>query len=147
MSAMIPYGRQDINESDIQAVVDVLRSDFLTQGPAVPAFEKAVAEYCGAQFSVAVSSATSALHIACLALGVGKGDLVWTSPITFVATANCALYCGADIDFVDIDPHTYNLRRTWKRNLSRPSMQVACQKWLFLCISVGNPVTWQAFTP
>lgn len=109
MSAMIPYGRQDINESDIQAVVDVLRSDFLTQGPAVPAFEKAVAEYCGAQFSVAVSSATSALHIACLALGVGKGDLVWTSPITFVASANCALYCGADIDFVDIDPHTYNL--------------------------------------
>lgn len=109
MSAMIPYGRQDINESDIQSVVDVLRSDFLTQGPAVPAFEKAVAEYCGAQFSVAVSSATSALHIACLALDVGKGDIVWTSPVTFVASANCALYCGAEIDFVDIDPRTYNL--------------------------------------
>lgn len=109
MSAMIPYGRQDINESDIQAVVDVLRSDFLTQGPAVPAFERAVAGYCGAQFSVAVSSATSALHIACLALNVGKGDLVWTSPVTFVASANCALYCGAEIDFVDIDPRTYNL--------------------------------------
>jgi len=107
--AMIPYGRQDISETDIQAVVDVLRSDFLTQGPAVPAFEKAVADYCGAGHAVTVNSATSALHIACLALGVGKGDIVWTSPITFVASANCALYCGADVDFVDIDPRTYNL--------------------------------------
>ncbi|OIO82818.1 MAG: UDP-4-amino-4,6-dideoxy-N-acetyl-beta-L-altrosamine transaminase [Gallionellaceae bacterium CG1_02_60_948] len=106
---MIPYGRQDISETDIQAVVDVLRSDFLTQGPAVPAFEKAVADYCGAGHAVTVNSATSALHIACLALGVGKGDVVWTSPITFVASANCALYCGADVDFVDIDPRTYNL--------------------------------------
>ena len=109
MKAMIPYGRQDISEVDIQAVVDVLRSDFLTQGPAVPAFEKAVADYCGAQHAVAVNSATSALHIACLALGVGKGDCVWTTPITFVASANCALYCGATVDFVDIDPRTYNL--------------------------------------
>lgn len=107
--AMIPYGRQDINQADIDAVVAVLRSDFLTQGPAVPAFETAVASYCGAQHAVAVNSATSALHIACLALGVGKGDVVWTSPITFVASANCALYCGASIDFVDIDPRTYNL--------------------------------------
>jgi len=106
---MIPYGRQDISETDIQAVVDVLRSDFLTQGPAVPAFEKAVADYCGAQHAVAVNSATSALHIACIALGVGPGDWVWTSPITFVASANCALYCGAQVDFVDIDPCTYNL--------------------------------------
>ena len=106
---MIPYGRQDISEADIQAVVDVLRSDFLTQGPAVPAFESAVATYCGAQHSIAVNSATSALHIACLALDVGKGDIVWTSPITFVASANCALYCGAEIDFVDIDPRTYNM--------------------------------------
>lgn len=106
---MIPYGRQDINQVDIDAVVDVLRSDFLTQGPAVPAFEKAVADYCGAQHVVAVNSATSALHIACLALGVGKGDIVWTTPITFVASANCALYCGAAVDFVDIDPRTYNL--------------------------------------
>ena len=105
----IPYGRQDINQGDIDAVVAVLRSDFLTQGPAVPAFEKAVADYCGAQHAVAVNSATSALHIACLALGVGKGDIVWTTPITFVASANCALYCGATVDFVDIDPHTYNL--------------------------------------
>ena len=108
MSA-IPYGRQDINQADIDAVVAVLRSDFLTQGPAVPAFEKAVADYCGAQHAVAVNSATSALHIACLALGVGKGDSVWTAPITFVASANCALYCGATVDFVDIDPRTYNL--------------------------------------
>jgi UDP-4-amino-4,6-dideoxy-N-acetyl-beta-L-altrosamine transaminase len=106
---MIPYGRQDINQADIDAVVAVLRSDFLTQGPVVPAFEKAVAYYCGAQHAVAVNSATSALHIACLALGVGKGDIVWTSPITFVASANCALYCGATVDFVDIDPRTYNL--------------------------------------
>jgi UDP-4-amino-4,6-dideoxy-N-acetyl-beta-L-altrosamine transaminase len=105
----IPYARQDINQADIDAVVAVLRSDFLTQGPAVPAFEKAVADYSGAQHAVAVNSATSALHIACLALGVGKGDSVWTTPNTFVASANCALYCGATVDFVDIDPRTYNL--------------------------------------
>jgi len=109
MTAMIPYGRQDISEADIQAVVDVLRSDFLTQGPAVPAFENCLAAYCGASHAVAVNSATSALHIACLALDVGPGDIVWTSPITFVASANCALYCGASIDFVDIDPRTYNM--------------------------------------
>ncbi len=109
MTEMIPYGRQDISETDIQAVVDVLRSDFLTQGPAVPAFEKSVSEYCGVDHAVACNSATSVLHIACLALGVGKGDVVWTSPITFVASANCALYCGADVNFVDIDPRTYNI--------------------------------------
>ena len=109
MTLMIPYGRQDINQADIDAVVDVLRSDFLTQGPTVPAFEKAVATYCGTQHAVAVNSATSALHLACLALGVGNGDVVWTTPITFVASANCALYCGAGVDFVDIDPVTYNL--------------------------------------
>jgi UDP-4-amino-4,6-dideoxy-N-acetyl-beta-L-altrosamine transaminase len=106
---MIPYGRQDINQADIDAVVEVLGSDFLTQGPVVPSFEKAVADYCGTQYAVAVNSATSALHIACLALGVGKGDVVWTTPITFVASANCALYCGASVDFVDIDSLTYNL--------------------------------------
>lgn len=106
---MIPYGRQDISQADIDAVVAVLHSDFLTQGPAVPAFEEAVSNYCGAQHAVAVNSATSALHIACLALGVGKGDIVWTTPITFVASSNCALYCGATVDFVDIDPRTYNL--------------------------------------
>ena len=106
---MIPYGRQDINQADIDAVVAVLRSDFLTQGPIVPIFEKTVTDYCGANNAVAVNSATSALHIACLALGVGKGDSVWTTPTTFVASANCALYCGATVDFVDIDPRTYNM--------------------------------------
>ena len=106
---MIPYGRQDISDEDVAAVVAVLRSDFLTQGPAVPRFETRLAETCGAAHAVAVNSATSALHIACLALGVGPGSLVWTSPITFVASANCALYCGAEVDFVDIDPATFNL--------------------------------------
>lgn len=105
----IPYGRQEINQDDIDAVESVLRSDFLTQGPVVPDFELAVAQYCGVQYAVAVNSATSALHIACLTLGVGPGDCVWTTPITFVATANCALYCGATIDFVDIDPLTNNI--------------------------------------
>lgn len=106
---MIPYGRQSISQDDIQAVVDVMQSDFLTQGPLVPQFEAAVAAYCGIEHAVAVNSATSALHIACLALGVGPGDVVWTSPNTFVASANCALYCGASVDFVDIDPVTYNM--------------------------------------
>lgn len=105
----IPYGRQSISPEDIQAVVDVLQSDFLTQGPTVPMFENGVSAYCGAAHAVAVNSATSALHIACLSLGVGPGDLVWTSPITFVATANSALFCGADIDFVDIDDKTFNM--------------------------------------
>lgn len=106
---MIPYGRQDITQADIDAVVGVLRSDFLTQGPQVPLFEKRVAEHVGARHALAVNSATSALHIACLALGLGKSDWLWTSPITFVASANCGLYCGAQVDFVDIDPRTYNL--------------------------------------
>ena len=102
----IPYGRQTITEADIAAVVEVLRSPFLTQGPAVPAFEQAVAAKVGARHGVAVNSATSALHIACLALGLGPGDRLWTSPITFVASANCGRYCGAEIDFVDIEPAT-----------------------------------------
>ncbi len=105
----IPYGRQTISEDDIAAVVDVLRSDWLTQGPAIPAFEQALARLSGAQHAVATNSATSALHIACLALGVGPGDHVWTTPNTFVASANCARYCGADVDFVDIDSRTMNL--------------------------------------
>ncbi len=106
---VIPYGRQDISAADIEAVADVLRSDFLTQGPAVPAFEAAVAAACGAAHALAVNSATSALHIACLSLGVGQGDHIWTSPVTFVASANCALYCGATVDFVDIDERSYNM--------------------------------------
>ena len=105
----IPYARQSISQSDIDAAVQVLNSDFLTQGPVVPAFESAVANYCHAKHAVATSNATSALHLACLALGLGQGDILWTSPITFVASANCALYCGASVDFVDIDPQTYNL--------------------------------------
>ena len=108
----IPYGRQSISEEDIQAVVEVLRSDWLTQGPAGERFEKAVADYCGTRYAVAVNSATSALHIACLAAGLGPGDQLWTSPNTFVASANCGLYCGASVDFVDIDPRTYNLSET-----------------------------------
>ena len=106
---MIPYGRQDITQADIDAVVGVLQSDFLTQGPQVPRFEAAVAAHCGARHALAVNSATSALHIACLALGLGPGDWLWTSPVTFVASANCGLYCGAQVDFVDIDARTYNL--------------------------------------
>lgn len=106
---MIPYGRQDIQPQDLEAVLDVLRSDFLTQGPVLPRFERAAADKVGAGRAVAVNSATSALHLACLALGLGPGDWLWTSPITFVASANCALYCGARVDFVDIDPRSYNL--------------------------------------
>ena len=109
---VIPYGRQDINEQDIQAVVDVLRSDWLTQGPAIERFERAVAEYCGAKYAVAVNSATSALHIACKAAGLGGGDVMWTSPNTFVASANCGRYSGSAVDFVDIDPLTYNMSET-----------------------------------
>jgi UDP-4-amino-4,6-dideoxy-N-acetyl-beta-L-altrosamine transaminase len=106
---MIPYGRHDITADDIAAVEAVMRSDFLTQGPAVPALEAAISEYCDVSHAVAVNSATSGLHIACLALGLAAGDLLWTVPITFVASANCGLYCGADIDFVDIDPATWNI--------------------------------------
>ena len=106
---VIPYGRQDISENDIKKVVNVLRSDFVTQGPIIQRFEKKVAEYCDAKFSYACNSATSALHIACLSLGVSKGDLVWTSPISFVASSNCALYCNAEVDFVDIDSKSYNM--------------------------------------
>ncbi len=106
---MIPYGRQDITAADIDAVSMVLRSEFLTQGPMVPRFEDAVAAQVGAQHAVAVNSATSALHLACMALGLGPGDILWTVPNTFVASANCGRYCGADVDFVDIEPQTWNL--------------------------------------
>jgi len=105
----VPYGRQDIDDDDIRAVVDVLRSDRITQGPAIERFEQSIGSYCNAAHAVAVNSATSALHLACRALGLGPGDILWTSPNTFVASANCALYCGASVDFVDIDPRTYNI--------------------------------------
>lgn len=106
---MIYYGHQHITEKDIQAVERVLHSDWLTQGPAIEAFEKKVANYCGAKYAVAVTNATSALHIACKAAGLGEDDVLWTSPITFTASANCGRYCGADVDFVDIDDKTYNM--------------------------------------
>lgn len=109
---MIYYGKQFIDEQDINAVIKVLKSDFLTQGPVIENFEKAVAEYCGAKYAVAVTNATSALHIACLAAGLDKGDMLWTSPITFTASANCGRYCGADVDFVDIDNNTYDMSVT-----------------------------------
>jgi UDP-4-amino-4,6-dideoxy-N-acetyl-beta-L-altrosamine transaminase len=106
---MIPYGKQDISQDDIEAVLKVLKSDYLTQGPTIPLFEQALKEYCNANYSVVMNSATSCLHLACLALGLGKDDIVWTSPITFVASANCAIYCGAEVDFVDIDIETNNM--------------------------------------
>ena len=106
---MIPYGRQNVDQADIDAVVEVLRSDWLTQGPTLERFERAVAERCRADHAVAVCNATAGLHLACLALGLGPGDLLWTSPNSFVASANCARYCGAEVDFVDIDPLTWNL--------------------------------------
>lgn len=109
MTHFIPYGRQDIDEADIAAVMAVLQSDWITQGPAIARFEQLVADYCGATYAVAVSSATAALHIACVAAGLEPGDRLWTSPNTFVASANCGRYCGAIVDFVDIDPRTYNL--------------------------------------
>ena len=107
---MIPYGKQDISNDDIEMVIDVLRSEFLTQGPVVPEFEHAVAKKVNAQFGVALNSATSALHVACMALGVGEGDWVWTSSNSFVASANCAMYCSAKVSFVDINPKTYNIK-------------------------------------
>lgn len=106
---MIPYGRQDINKEDIDSVLNVLKSDFLTQGPVVPIFEEKIRSFCGSKYAIATNSATSSLHSACFALGVTKGDIVWTSANTFAASANCAIYCGAKIDFIDIDPNTYNL--------------------------------------
>lgn len=106
---LIPYSKQNVNNHDIEAVINVLKSDWLAQGPVIEQFEHAVAEYCGARYAVAVSSGTAALHIACLAAGLGKGDILWASPNTFVASANCALYCGARPNFVDIDPRTYNM--------------------------------------
>ncbi len=136
---MIPYGRQNIDQKDIDAVIDVLKSDFLTQGPVVPKFEQAVADYCGAQYGVAVNSATSALHLACLALGVGKGDIVWTSPISFVASANCALYCGANIDFIDVDPLTGNLSVDELSHKLKITPEKLLPKVIVVIHMAGNP--------
>lgn len=144
---MIPYGRQDITQADIDAVVDVLQSDFLTQGPMVPRFEQGVAQHVGAAHALAVNSATSALHIACLALGLGEGDRLWTSPITFVASANCALYCGAQVDFVDIDSRTYNLcPEALERKLQVAEREGALPKVLVAVHLCGQPCDMQAIS-
>lgn len=142
---MIPYGRQEITQADIDAVVEVLKSDFLTQGPAVPRFEQLVASHVGAQHALAVNSATSALHIACLALGLSADDYLWTTPITFVASANCALYCGAQVDFVDIDPNTYNLcPSALKRKLEVAEGKGKLPKVLVAVHLCGQPCDMQA---
>ncbi len=142
---MIPYGRQDITQADIDAVVEVLRSDFLTQGPMVPRFEQVVANHCGARDALAMNSATSALHVACMALGLGQGDWLWTSPITFVASANCALYCGAQVDFVDIDPRTYNLcPQALERKLVEAEQRGCLPKVVVPVHLCGQPCDMQA---
>ncbi|CCF00777.1 RkpM, polysaccharide biosynthesis protein (plasmid) [Sinorhizobium fredii HH103] len=143
---MIPYGRQDITQADIDAVAEVLRSDFLTQGPMVPRFENALVEYTGAKFALAANSATSALHIACLAMGLGAGDWLWTTPLTFVASANCALYCGARVDFVDVDPRTYNLSPAeLERKLMRAAREGVLPKIVVLVHLTGQPCAMAEF--
>mgnify|MGYP000190427914 CR=1 FL=1 len=142
---MIPYGKQDISQADIDAVVDVLKSGFLTQGPKVPLFERSLKEYTSTQHALAVNSATSALHIACLALGLGEGDWLWTSPITFVASANCGLYCGASVDFVDIDKDTYNISvEALKTKLEKAKVQGNLPKVVVPVHLCGQPCDMKA---
>jgi UDP-4-amino-4,6-dideoxy-N-acetyl-beta-L-altrosamine transaminase len=142
---MIPYGRQHINQADIDAVVEVLRSDFLTQGPKVPIFEGLIAKHVGAKHAVATNSATSALHISCLALGLGKNDWLWTSPVTFVASSNVALYCGANVDFVDIDPLTNNLSiEALKKKLEDARQKRLLPKVVMPVHLAGNPCDMSA---
>ena len=142
---MIPYGRQDITQADINAVVEVLQSDFLTQGPKVPLFEQTVANKVGSKHALAVNSATSALHVACMALGLGRGDWLWTTPVTFVASANCGLYCGAQIDFADIDPLTYNLcPRALESKLIAAEREGKLPKVLVAVHLCGQPCDMQA---
>lgn len=141
----IPYGRQNISQTDIDAVVNVLKSDFLTQGPQVPAFEESIKDAVDVKYAYAMNSATSALHVACMALDVGKGDIVWTTPVTFVASANCALYCGADIDFVDIDEHTYNMSVSSLRNkLDKAKVENKLPKVVIPVHLCGQPCEMQA---
>lgn len=142
---MIPYGRQEITPADIDAVVAVLESDFLTQGPKVPAFEQKVIEHVGAKHALAVNSATSALHIACKALDLGESDWLWTTPITFVASANCGLYCGAQVDFVDIDPKTYNLcPLALEAKLQKAAQENCLPKVLVAVHMCGQPCDMEA---
>lgn len=144
---MIPYGRQEITQADIDAVTDVLTSDFLTQGPQVPAFEQRVAAHVNASHALAVNSATSALHLACLALGLSSGDRLWTSPITFVASANCALYCGAQVDFVDIDHRTYNLcPRALEKKLAQAEHDGTLPKVVVAVHLCGQPCDMRAIS-
>lgn len=141
----IPYGRQNITQKDIDAVVNVLKSDYLTQGPKVPEFEQAIKDHCGVLHALAMNSATSALHVACLALEVGEGDVVWTTPITFVASANCALYCGATVDFVDIDPKTYNLSaKSLEQKLKEAKEQDRLPKVVIPVHLCGQPCDMEA---
>ena len=140
---MIPYGKQEITFEDIEQIVKVLKSDFLTQGPMVPKFENKISEFTSAEYVTAVNSATSALHIACLALGVQEGDYVWTVPNTFVASANCALYCGAKVDFVDIDPVTANLSvDLLKQKLSLAKRSGVLPKVVIQCTCLESLVIW-----
>lgn len=142
---MIPYGRQQIDQADIDAVTAVLTSDFLTQGPAVPAFEQAVAKYVGAQYAVAMNSATSALHVACLALGLDKDDYLWTTPNTFVASANCALYCGALVDFVDIDTNSLNISVDVLANKLVEAEKIGKLPKIVVAVDfAGRPCDWPA---
>lgn len=143
---LIPYGRQLIDEDDIAAVVAVLRSDFITHGPSITQFEQAVATHCGAKFACAVSSATAALHIACLALGIGPGSRVWTTPNTFVASANCARYCGAEIDFVDIDSRTYCMSpEALRTKLERAKATNTLPDLVIAVDFAGQPCDWNVF--
>jgi UDP-4-amino-4,6-dideoxy-N-acetyl-beta-L-altrosamine transaminase len=142
---MIPYGKQEITQDDIDAVVDVLRSDFLTQGPQVPVFEKSLTNYTGAAFALAMNSATSALHVACMAIGLTKGDWLWTTPVTFVASANCGRYCGANVDFVDIDDTTYNLcPKKLKQKLDVAKIKHCLPKVLVAVHLCGQPCDMKA---
>ena len=137
---MIPYGRQEIIQADVDAVTEVLNSDFLTQGPKVPSFEAKVSKKVGAKYALAVNSATSALHVACLALNIGPGDWLWTTPISFVASANCALYCGAQVDFVDIDSQTYNMSpNALKTKLARAQLENKLPKVVVVVHLCGQP--------
>jgi UDP-4-amino-4,6-dideoxy-N-acetyl-beta-L-altrosamine transaminase len=141
----IPYGRQDITDEDWQAVAAVLRSDWITQGPEVPRFEALLSEYCGVRHAVAANSATSALHIACMALDLGPADWLWTSPNTFVASANCGLYCGARVDFVDIDPHTFNMSiAALEQKLARASIEGRLPKVIVAVHFAGQSCDMQA---
>ncbi len=137
---IIPYGKQEIDEEDIESVIGVLKSKFITQGEAVPKFEKVISSYCGSNYALAVNSATSALHLACRSLNLSSGDIVWTSTISFVASANCALYCGAKVDFVDIDPLTYNLDpKKLKEKLIKAQEENCLPKILIVVHLCGQP--------